>query len=215
MAYCTYAEIKSSIDLVDTGAVQQTNIERLIDAADAAIDRFCNRPLSFVADMVASAKVYPGTGKPYQLIDECTEVSSVAVKDSITDSTYTAWTTDDWDACTGDYNYPDFNTTPYTMLVCVPSGDYSVFTSGRYGDRWQAPTVQVTAKWGYATTVPDQIKTASIMQTARWFKRLQSAMGDTLASAELGQLIFVQEIDPDIGMILKRGRFVHPAVGRW
>ena len=214
-SYSDYDSFRSEINLVDTGEVNRATVERLLLAASAAIDRHCNRPLGFLALAVATVKVYPGTGYAYQLIDECTEVSEVAVKDSVSDTTYTAWTTDDWDACTGDYNYPDFNSTPYTMLVCTPNGDYSVFTSGKYSYRWQAPTVQVTAKWGYATTVPYQIKEATIMQAARWYKRLQGAMSDALASGELGRLMYVQELDPDIVMILKRGRFVHPAVGRW
>jgi len=213
--YATYEEMKTEINLVDARKPERGNIERLLDSASAAIDRFCNRPLGFVALTVAAAKVYPGSGKPYQLIDECVTITAVAVKDSVSDAAYTAWLATDWTACTGDYNYPDFNSTPYTMLLCTANGDYSVFSSGRMADRWQAPTVQVTARWGYALTVPDQIKTATIMQAARWFKRLQGSMSDALASGELGRLLFLQKLDPDIAMILKDGRFVHPAVGRW
>lgn len=213
--YASYDEFRSSINLTDAGAAQQMNIERLLDSASAAIDRFCNRPDGFLSDAAASARVYPGSGQPYQLIDECTEVTLVEVRDAISDAAYVAWVPADWIACTGDYHYPDFNATPYTMLVCEVNGDYSVFTSGRYGQaRWMAPTVQVTAKWGYATVVPDQIKTAAIMQAARWFKRLQGSMSDALASGELGQLLFLKELDPDIGLILTKGRFMVPATGR-
>ena len=213
--YATYEEMLAAINLLDTSEDERGPIERLLDSASGAIDRLCNRPLGFVALTVAAAKVYPGTGKAYQLIDECVSVSTVEVKDAIDDTTYVTWTTDDWQAATGDYNYPDFNATPYTLLICKPSGDYSRFLSGTYSERWAAPTVQVTAKWGYATTVPDQIKTATIMQAARWFKRLQSSMSDVLASGELGQLMFLKQLDPDIAMILGKGRFVVPAVGRW
>lgn len=213
--YCDYDGVRSAINLVDTGEVDRANIERLIAAASAAIDRLCNRPLGFLADAEASAKVYPGTGDAYELIDECVEVTTVAVKESVTETTYTAWAATDWEACTGDYNYPDYNTTPYTMIVCTAHGDFSVFVNGKYADRHVVPTVQVTARWGYAATTPYQIREATIMQTARWFKRLQGAMSDSLASAELGRLLFLKELDPDIAMILRQGRFVHPAVGRW
>lgn len=211
--YATPAELRGHIDMETT--TEDGRLEEIVSAASAAIDRLCNRPLGFLATMAASTKVYPGSSKPYQLIDECVSITLVEVKDSITDDDYVEWAATDWTACTGDYNYPDFNSLPYTMLVCTPNGDYSVFTSGRYSDRWQAPTVRVTARWGYAEETPDQIKTAAIMQSARWFKRLQSAMADTLATGELGQLIYTQELDPDIAMILKRGRFIHPATGRW
>lgn len=212
--YATYEELKAEIQLNDTDESNRGTIERLLASASAAIDRFCNRPDGFLSDDEASARIYPGSGQPYQLIDECTAVTLVEVKDDITD-VYTAWVPADWIACTGDYHYPDFNSTPYTMIVCEVNGDYSVFTSGRYGlRRWMAPTVQVTANWGYATSVPDQIKTATIMQSARWFKRLQGSMSDALASGELGQLLFLKELDPDIGLILKAGRFYVPATGR-
>jgi len=213
MAYATYAEFKAAINLKDAGAVLQTNIERILEATSDGIDRVCNRPEGFVADVVASARLYKGSGRPYQLIDECTEVTLVAVKESITDSTYTAWTVDDWMEATGDQRDPDFNRTPYTLLICDPNGDYSVFTSGRYQRRQNVPTVQVTAKWGFATTVPTPIKEATLMEAARWYKRLQSSMGDTLASTELGTLIYAQKIDPDVAFILELGRFIHPAVG--
>jgi len=213
--YATYEEYRNETDMLDIDEHNRGTIERILGSASAAIDRFCNRPFGFVALDVAAAKVYPGSGKPYQLIDECVTVTLVEVKDSVTDTVYTAWLPADWQACTGDYNYPDYNSTPYTMLMCTANGDYSRFTYGRLTDRWQAPTVQVTARWGYAATVPDQIKTATIMQAARWFKRLQGAMSDTLATGELGQLLFLQKLDPDIAMILNSGRFVHPAVGRW
>ena len=190
--YATYEVLKAEINLLDTDESNRGTTERLLASASAAIDRFCNRPLGFLADTEATAKVYPGSGYPYQLIDECTAVTLVEVKDSVSDAAYTAWLPTDWVACTGDYHYPDYGQA-----------------------RWMAPTVQVTASWGYAVVVPDQIKTATIMQTARWFKRLQGSMSDALASGELGQLLFLQKLDPDIAMILKDGRFMHPATGRW
>jgi hypothetical protein len=52
------------------------------------------------------------------------------------------------------------------------------------------------------------------MQSARWYKRLQGAMSDALASADLGELLYVQKLDPDIAGILLDGRYVRPAVGR-
>jgi len=76
------------------------------------------------------------------------------------------------------------------------------------------PTVQITARWGFATEVPIDIKEAAIMQAARWYKRLQSAMADVLASGELGQLLYRKSLDPDIRRLLVDGRYVKPVVGR-
>jgi len=70
--------------------------------------------------------------------------------------------------------------------------------------------VSVTANWGYAFHVPAAIKEACIGLSARWFKQGQSAWADTMASPELGQLIYQRE-NQDIKMMLMR--YVKPAIG--
>lgn len=232
--YATITELKARIDKEHTD--DDTILTAIITGASRAIDNYCNRPDGFVALTSAAARVYGGSGNAIQSIDECVEVTAVAVKDSVTDSTYTAWAASDWIAFSGDPEDPDFNGLPYTYLMADANGDYSVFTSGYLGGyanqdyyfnnanspryhhnprtaRRQA-TVQVTAKWGYSVTVPAPIKEACCMQSARWYKRYASAFSDVLASGELGQLFYRQALDPDIGMILVDGRYVKPAVGR-
>ena len=110
----------------------------------------------------------------------------------------------------GDPRSPTYGRTPYSMLVTGPNGAYSVFTSGLYRG---AATVKVTARWGYALTVPDDIQEVCIMQAARWWNRLQSAMADSVGSAEMGMLFYRQRIDPDIAAILIDGRYVRKSVG--
>jgi len=217
-----------------TDATDDALIASIITGAERKINQFCNRPDGFEADAAANARYYRGSGKAYQLIDECVEISAVAVKDSPSDDTYEAWdspTTNmagdgDWFAGSGDPDDPDFNLLPYTLLFVDPNGDQSWFTGEtihqrkrgravRGIDLWaRVPTVRVTAKWGYSAAVPDDIREACIMQTARWYKRLQGAMADALASADLGELMYVQKLDPDIAGILIDGRYVRIATGR-
>jgi len=184
--------------------------------------------------MAANARYYVGSGKSFQWIDECVSVTAVAVKDSASDDedSYVAWTvgtvgtTTEADVfpATGDPAMPDYMATPHTLLVVGANGDYSTFTGGGFTSRGGfrplttvsrgLPTVEVSGRWGYATTVPDDIKEACLMQAARWYKRFQSAMSDTLASAELGTLLYRQSLDPDIRRLLVDGRYVKPTVGR-
>jgi len=232
MAYCTLAQVKDSMQKTDAG--DDAIITRIIAGAERKINQFCNRPDGFEADAAASYRYYMGSGKTYQLIDECVEIDSVAVKDAITDDTYEAWTAPstnmagdgDWFAGTGDPDDPDYNRLPYTILFIDPNGDQSWFTGE---DLWmrkrgrqvrgrsylaRVPTVRVEAKWGYSVNPPDDVVEACIMQTARWYKRLQGAMADSLASADLGELMYVQKLDPDIAGILLDGRYVRPPTGR-
>lgn len=221
--YCTAAEFRTQIEKTgNTGADSDAALGVIIEAASRAIDHYCNRPDGFVAPANGTARVYAGQGKPYLLIDECTSVSLVAVKQSASDTTYTSWAAGDWLAAKGDPEDPDFNHTPYDLLLALPTGNYSVFTNGTYVGRkgfppstdtpFMIPTVQVTAKWGYATTAPGAIKEACIALSARWWKQGKGAWADTLSSPDLGQLIYRKE-NVDIRMMLDR--FVKPAIGRW
>lgn len=223
--YGTVEEMKA--DLVKVTSLNPSNavLERALEAASNNIDDACNRPDGFVALSTATTRTYAGNGKPYMLIDECVSITTVAVKESATDDTYTTWGSGDWIPYSGDHDFPDFNSLPYDAIMVDPTGDESIFTTGQYMTRGgfrpvvdisrAVPTVQVTAKWGYATVVPDQIKLAAIMQATRWLKRLTSGMSDTLSTGELGVLLYQQSLDPDIRRILVDGRFVRPVTPRW
>ncbi len=220
-AYCTAVEVRAQAG-GKTSTGDDTMIGVLIDAAQLAINGLCNRPDGFVADATATARVFTGSGEGVQFIDECAAITLVAVKDSPSDSTYTSWAAGDWLAFSGDPMRPDFNRTPYTGVMCTADGDYSRFTSGEYVGRGgfkpevyagrAVPTVQVTAKWGYALTVPAVIKQACITQVARWYRRGQSSWADTLANAELGLVQYRKVLDPDVEMMLIRARLVRPAI---
>jgi len=224
MAYATVAEVKGQIGKLqpDSDAV----IDDLITTAAELIDSLCLRPDGFEADSIASARTYPGSGGPIQAIDDCVEISLVEVKASATDSTYESWETTDWIAFTGDNQRPNFQPVsqgkPYTKLMVAPSGDYSTFTSssfsGHRGFRpsveqpFAVPTVRITAKWGYATTPPQRVKQATIIQAARWYKRGQGAWEDTLGNAEMGMIMYRKELDPDVVNLLKNGRLIRRAI---
>jgi len=194
-----------------TGAGDDAVLTALATAASRAVDNFCNRPDGFVALTEATARVYAGEGKSWQTIDECTSVTEVAVKDSTTDDDYTDWTTADWIAFSGDPEHPEFNRLPYTALMVGYDGDYAHFLNGRRG-KHSVPTMQITAKWGYATDVPTPIKQATIITASRWYKRGEGGWSDVLASGELGMLLYQKMLDPDVKLILVAGRYVRPAV---
>lgn len=222
MSYAIASDLRGQINKLSTA--DDVILNTILSAAERTINLFCNRPDGFVALAAATARLYAGSGSAYIAIDECVEITLVAVKDSVTDSTYTSWAAGDWIAFRGDPKDPNFNGLPYNMLMVDPTGDQSIFTGGKYGNlrgfrpdstsHRGVPTVQVTAKWGYSVAVPADIKEACIMQSARWYKRLEGAMSDALASSELGTLLYRQSLDPDIKMILVNGRYVKPAVGR-
>ncbi len=225
-AYATITEARMDIDLI--AIKDDLTIARLLDGAARTINTFTGRPNGYFADVTASAKYYNGRGRSFLMIDECVEIDEVAVKDSASDIIYTAWNSPttvlagdgDWIPCAGDQDDPEYNLLPYDLLIVDPNGDESTFINGAIGVRGGrarapgAPTVRVTARWGYSLMVPDDIKVANIMQAARWYKRLQSSMADTLASTDFGTLMFRQRLDPDVAMILVEGRYYVPSSAR-
>lgn len=178
-------------------------LEVLLEAASRAVDAYCNRPDGFVAVETATARVYAGTGRAHLWIDECIDVTTVAVKTSATVTAYTAWSVTDWVAFRGDPARPNFNRTPYHGVLVLPSGSYALFLDGG-----GSPTVQVTAKWGYAEEVPPAVKQATITLAARWSKRGADYWADTIGNADYGSKEYRRLIDPDVAFMLKMGRFI-------
>ncbi|MBU2249533.1 MAG: hypothetical protein KKD77_22490, partial [Gammaproteobacteria bacterium] len=180
--YATVAQFKAQTGLTGTG--DDVAINDILEGVTKLIDRVCNRPGGFIASTSNSYKYYVGSGGEAQRIDECVSISEVAVKDAVSDSSYTAWTSPttnmagdgDWFAASGNTATPELNRTPYTLLMIDINGSYSVFTGGRstrlrgfvthpddLTSKRGIPTVRVFAKWGFATTVPDDIRDAAIM----------------------------------------------------
>lgn len=224
-SYATIAELMTQIDKTGTtGTGSAANLQLLLDASTDAINSLCNHPDGFVSLSTSTARTYNGEGGPYQWIDECTAITLVEVKDSPTDSTFAPWASTDWIAFSGDPDAPDFNRLPYTAIMVMPNGTFSHFVSGRFTTRRGfmpdttvtrgTPTVRVTAKWGYAVTVPSRVKEACLIQAARWFKRGESSWADAMAPASFGTLMFTKTLDPDVEAMLIKGRLVRPAIGR-
>lgn len=221
-AYATVKELRAHMG--KTRTTSDWELAQILDASARVINRYCNRLDGFFADPTASARVYAGSGKAIQWIDECVAIDTVAVKTAVTSATYTAWGSGDWIAFSGDPIDPNFNSTPYRGVMVDPTGDESVFTGGKYTTRSGfrptttrargAPTVQVTARWGYATVVPADIKLANVMQATRWFKQLEGVMQDTAASVDFGTLLYTKPLHPSIQQILRGGRYIKLAIGR-
>ena len=230
--YATASELK--VLLGETAdQLNEAVLDRLLEAATEVIDTHTNREESggFLADSSVSTRLYTGGGHPIVRIDECVEITLVEMKLSVTSTTWTALAANDWYAFRGEPRRPNFNALPKTFLAMEPAGNYSVFTSGEHsrargfspvedsgGTHWKAnafvgnsaPTVRVTAKWGYAVEVPAKVREASIIMASRWYKRGETAWSDSIMDGDFGQMQFRKKIDPDVEKMLER--YVVPVI---
>lgn len=226
--YVTVAEVAAQTNINST--IYNDKIEVLITNVSNMINLYCKRPDGFLADTVASARGFVGSGMATQHIDETPEITLVAVKDSITDTTYTSWAGTDWVAFSGSVRNPNYNSNskdnpkPYTQLAVLLSGNYVVFTSGlanqtRPGFRppidrvttdFGQPTVQVTAKWGFATVAPPTIKQACLTEIYRWFGQSEAGWTDTLAQSDFQELRISKDLHPITKMLLDKSGLRRP-----
>ena len=162
------------------------------------------------------AHYFPAGGKAYLQIPSCTEITEVAVKATLTDTAYTAWTTPttplagdgDWIPCTGDPSEPTFNKLPYTLIITDPNGDYTYFLDG--GPR---PVIMITARWGSTAAIPADIREACLMQAAIWLKKFQGSMASELGPVDFANIKFRRGLDSGVKQILVDGGWIVPLYG--
>lgn len=169
----------------------------LIIAASRLIDREVGRWAGYfypTTDEVT--RYFDGSGEEEQDIDEMISLTSVAVAETggTAAADYTAWT-ENTDFYTWPYNYSSLGV-PIQKLVVDWNGDQLNWAPFR-------KSVKVTGVFGYSSTPPPDIKHACGIQVVRWYQRAQNAQQDAGANPSMGQMLYVQQLDPDIREILK------------
>lgn len=202
-----------------------TIMQFMLDTAANHINNVTKRKKDgFLADSVASARLFYGNNKQIIEIDEAVEITALGFKYHYDDATYTPMLTTDYIAFSGSNDSPNFNNTPYTKLMINPNGDFEYFpevishSGGYWSNKTSSnfpvyPNIQITGKWGYATTVPEIIKHCVIIQATRYVKRAQGAYGDAIGNTETGQMFFTRKMDNDISSMLKDGGMIRVSNG--
>lgn len=210
MAYATLTQFKQLANKATSTASEDAAITLYLAAATENIDRALNVYADgceyFNAAAAATARTFPGTGGYSMRIPACIAITSVETRNSPSE----AWETmsaDDWTPASGSPRAPQYYRVPYTLIVTQ-----DLLPRYAYGDGYH-PTVQITARWGYSDSPPSDIVAACVEQAARWYKRAQSAMADTLADGDVGTLIYTRALDPDIERKLIHGRYTVPTIG--
>jgi len=218
--YATIEELRSQFGSLSSD--KDDFIQRCLNAAAEALDMMCNWNVPLEAAATASARMYAGTGLAYVMTDPFVSLSTVEIKESPTDAAWTTVTAGTYLPFRGDPRFPDFNKTPYNGVALLGSGRTS-FPSGKLESDsgtglaqavlgYGLPTVRITARFGYAASLPPNAKQAVLTQATRWVKRGEAAWADTISKGDMGQLQFRKALDPDVAAMSGQARLVKPTI---
>lgn len=196
--YCTLADLKARLftGTPTVDATRDTILEDVIEAASRWIDDQCGRRFYTASE----TRTYTAQDYDLLFIDDLVSVTTLKT-DEDEDRTYeTTWATTDYDL---EPENAALRGAPYTMIRITPDGDYSFPVGVRRG-------VQIAGSFGYASTVPDPVKQACLMQAARLYKRKDAILG-VAGVGQLGQQT-VQRVpsDDEIMELLRPYRRIIP-----
>ena len=197
--YVTVAEIKTDLSDSDIGTLSDydTLISNMIESASRLIDREVGGWAKYFYPTTDSeTRYYDRSGEKEQHIDAMVSLTSVSVSEGggRCSTCYTAWT-EDTDFYVWPYNYSAIGKPIEKLIVDNNSGSKGKFDEVSKG-------VKIVGIFGYSSEPPDDIIQAVKIQVMRWFMRSKQAWQDTSASERLGQMLYTQELDPDVKRIL-------------
>jgi len=186
MAYTTTALVKASLGIPLAATAEDTAIQAAIDAAAALIDNYTGRTF----ETVTEARTYLPRTASIVDVDDIATVSGLVIKtDEDQDGTFETTLT-----VITDYVIVK-NAAPFRQITNVNRG-WPLSLYGR-------PTIEVTATWGYGTSVPDNIKQAALLMATRLFQRKASPLGfQAGAISEFGP-VRISRTDPDVAALLQ------------
>ena len=179
--YATLSDVKASLRITD--AIDDALLETAIESASRMIDGYTARTFYNAGTAVRN---YAATDDLNLIIDDAISISEVASTDEIGD-TYTVWKVTD-------YQLEPLNSRsdglymPYTGIRAVNDYAWPVVD--------QQALCRITGVWGWAS-VPVAIKQATIIQSSRLYKRLDSPLG-IAGFGDMGAIRVNRYLDSDV-----------------
>lgn len=192
MTYASLTQVKAALRLTDS--VDDTMLTLALQSADEAINAYAGRTFGTVA--ADATRVYaPGKADAVEVDD----LQSITTVEFSYDGTN--WTT------TTDYQAEPLNgisdglTWPITRLRATNSFAWPVYIG--------ISTVRITGKFAFGS-IPSSVVQAAVLQSSRFFKRLDSPLGVTMG--EFGAVRLLSRVDPDVEVLLQPYRKLRAAL---
>jgi len=187
MSYINKAELKSYLDISGTG--DDTLLDKLIDAAQSAIDRYTSR--TFEASTDATRKFTVGVDTEGDLL--FLDADLAAITSIITDADATSSTT----LASTEYVPRPRNMTPYHAIQILGSSS----NSWTYTDDPENG-VEVTGRWAWSTTAPADVAQACMRLAGYYYRQKDAGVFDTTAIPDAGIIQIPQGMPRDVQLIL-------------
>lgn len=199
MALVTATTLKTWLGITD--ALDDANLATAASAADRAVKSVCRREFE---DAVTPAVRWFEAFTPYEVyVDDFHTTTGliVATDDNDDGTAETTWTASDYQTEPANRTV-DGVTWPYTSIRAV---DAHCFPKGR-----RLTQVSVTARWGFASSVPGDITTAAHIWASRLFRRKDTPEG-LGGGGEFGVIRVNSKPDPDVMAMLTD--YIRPIAG--
>lgn len=208
--YITLAQLKSHLRITDTA--DDTDLAFAITAASRAMDQSANRQFGLTGSAVA--RYYEYTGEPWAglhnkdrlstilndplqfrytiEIDDLMTTTGLVVKVDRDDNgvfeetiASTSFELHPWNAAA--------NSEPWTRIVLDQDVTFPTLSPR---------SIEVTANWGWST-VPDDIKQATLIQAARFFSRRNAPFGIAGSPDSGSEMRLIDRLDPDVALMVR------------
>ena len=190
--YTSQATVKEYLGIPSGTTSEDDAIDAAIDAAEAEINQYTGR--TFVVPSSATAKVFSPVDNVLVETDDIAQLTGLVVKtDSEDDGDYDTTLT-----LTSEYVVVG-NAAPYRIIRRVDGSPFPRYLSGR-------ATIEVTAFYGYAMTVPKPVVQAATVLGARLYQRRSSPLG--FQAGFEGDAVRISRVDPDVKALLAGYRLV-------
>ena len=191
--YVAPTELAAFLRIEDDG--EDAYLEGFIQAATSAIDAHCGRSFAG-ADTSETARTFAARWADLIDVDPMANTTGLAIAvDTSGDGIFNqAWASTDYQLEPLNQRRAGLTNHPYTRIRAIESKTFPV---GRRA------TVEVTARWGWAT-VPDAVTQAAMMHAGRLHERRNMPAGIIAGDGFIGRTSL--GLDPDVKALLeKRG----------
>jgi hypothetical protein len=183
--YATLSETKAALRITDS--VDDSLLEMAIESASRLIDGYTYR---YFYNAGTATRDFVASDSYLTIIDDLISLSELKTTDEI-GSEYVTWGSADYQLRPVNGKQDGLNV-PYTSILSTDDLLFNILG--------EQALVRVTGVWGWSA-VPIAIKQATIIQSSRIYKRLDSPLG-VAGFGDLGAIRVGRSLDPDVEQLV-------------